>query len=170
MTSLRDRMGVQLVENHAKYLGLPTITGKSKNEVFWRIQDRVVNKIREWKERTLSKAGKEVLLKAAIQSMPTYVMSCFLLPTKLNLIATGGMYKDGSLGFGFVVRDADGEALIAGATRKKMVCSSTVAEALALRWANEINGKGIGDIQAELLFEDIKDLSHGLGDTTFSHV
>ena len=36
-----------------------------------------------WKGKILSKVGKEVLIKAVAQSLPTYAMGVFQLPLKL---------------------------------------------------------------------------------------
>ena len=76
---------VPMTENHGKYLGLPSIVGKNKKTIFSFIKDRVWQRIQNWKSRMLSKARKEVLLKSVVQSIPSYVMSVFLLP--LNLCA-----------------------------------------------------------------------------------
>ena len=55
-----------------KYLGLPVFIGNSKVKTFSYLKDRVWKRIRGWKEKLLSKAGKEVLIKAVAQAIPSY--------------------------------------------------------------------------------------------------
>lgn len=73
-------LGVQVVSQHDKYLGMPAIIKISKEQVFTIIRDRVWKQINGWGEKTISRAGKEVLIKAVLQSIPTYIMSYFKLP------------------------------------------------------------------------------------------
>ena len=68
---------------HNKCLGLPTIIGKSKAQVFAELKDRVAKKLAGWKGKLLSIGGWEILIKAVAQAMPTYTMSCFQLPKTL---------------------------------------------------------------------------------------
>ncbi|KAL0456837.1 UNVERIFIED_CONTAM: putative mitochondrial protein [Sesamum latifolium] len=44
---------------------------------------RLENKHEGWHERTLSQAGKALLIQSVIQAIPSYAMSCFLLPKTL---------------------------------------------------------------------------------------
>ncbi|XP_057444459.1 uncharacterized protein LOC130736674 [Lotus japonicus] len=80
---LKQLLGVKAVESYDKYLGLPTIIGKSKSQIFRFVKERVWKKLKGWKEGTLSRAGREVLIKAVAQAIPSYVMSCFILPDGL---------------------------------------------------------------------------------------
>ena len=68
---------------HRKYLGLPTLIGKSKKQVFAEIKEKVGKKLSGWKEKMLSMGGKEILIKAVAQAVPTYTMGYFLLPKGL---------------------------------------------------------------------------------------
>ncbi|KAL0355406.1 UNVERIFIED_CONTAM: hypothetical protein Sradi_3987500 [Sesamum radiatum] len=76
-------LGVRVVQRHEKYLGLPAMGGRSRQMLFRNIRDRCWDRIEGWKAKLLSQAGKGVLVKAVLQSLPTYTMSCFQLPVNL---------------------------------------------------------------------------------------
>jgi hypothetical protein len=56
---------------------------RSKTRTFAGIVSRVRNKLEDWKDKLLSQAGIEVLLKAVVQAIPTYCMSVFQFPKSL---------------------------------------------------------------------------------------
>lgn len=58
--------------------------GGNKKELFKFIKDRIWRKINSWGGRSLSKAGKEVMIKSMLQAIPTYFMSIFLIPSSLG--------------------------------------------------------------------------------------
>lgn len=80
---IQQLMGIQVVDQFEKYLGMPAVVGRSKKKVFSFMKNRIWDRIHRWSERDFSLAGKEVLIKTVLQAIPTYVMSCFLLPTTL---------------------------------------------------------------------------------------
>lgn len=71
------------MESSMTYLGLPIIIGRSKSQIFNFVKQRLWNNLNGWKERTLSQAGRKVLIKAIIQAIPSYVMGCFRLPNAI---------------------------------------------------------------------------------------
>lgn len=75
--------GVKEVDKQEKYLGLPTIIVRSKKAIFSSLKDRIWKKLQGWKEKFLSRAGKEILIKSVIQAIPIYMMSIFRLPDGL---------------------------------------------------------------------------------------
>lgn len=80
---LKHILGVSVGLNTNRYLGLPFLIGRSKAEIFQYIRDRLWNRLQGWRNKKLSKAGKEVLIKATTQVIPAYCMSTFLLPNSL---------------------------------------------------------------------------------------
>ena len=76
-------LGPMQDSRNSKYLGLPSIIGRSKSLVFTNIKQRVEQKLASWKGKLLSIGGREMLIKAVAQAVPTYAMSCFLLPKGL---------------------------------------------------------------------------------------
>jgi hypothetical protein len=65
------------------YLGLPLMFGSSRKEAFQPLIDKVLSKINGWRAKTLSQAGRTVLIKSTAAAIPTYAMSTFLLPSSL---------------------------------------------------------------------------------------
>lgn len=51
--------------------------------VFQVVLDRVLSRLKGWKESSLTKVGREVLIKAVLQVIPTNILSCLLLPRSL---------------------------------------------------------------------------------------
>jgi len=47
------------------------------------LKDRIWKRIQGWKEKLLSSAGKDTLIKAVAHAIPTFAMSCFDLTKKL---------------------------------------------------------------------------------------
>lgn len=75
--SLKDFLGVPKIREYEKYLGLPAVVNKNKKESLSFIKERIWGKLQGWKEKLLSKVGREVLLKAMVQAIPTFDISCF---------------------------------------------------------------------------------------------
>lgn len=80
---MSELLGITHVDHPGSYLGLPTIWGKSKKEALSYIKDRVMRKIDCWKLKSLSPAGKEILLKSVASAVLAYPMACFKFPASI---------------------------------------------------------------------------------------
>jgi hypothetical protein len=63
----------------AKHMGLPLLIGQSKYVAFFDILDKVQGKIEGWHSKSLSQAGKTIMVKVVASDIPSYAMSSFLL-------------------------------------------------------------------------------------------
>ena len=72
-----QKLGMARESFNDKYLGLPIHVGNNKVEIFSYLKERVWQKIQGWKEKLLSNAVKERMIKAVAQAIPTYAMGCF---------------------------------------------------------------------------------------------
>ena len=57
--------------------------GRNKKNSFKKIKEKLAKKLAGWKEKLLSKVGKEILIKVVAQAISTYAMSCFKIPNSL---------------------------------------------------------------------------------------
>lgn len=80
---IMDLLDVNNISLSDKYLGMPSDVGASVNRAFKFLKDRVWKRVQGWMVSSLSVRGKEVLIKAVAQAIPTYSMSCFKLPRGL---------------------------------------------------------------------------------------
>lgn len=83
IAAIKNLFQLQVVSQHEKYLGLPSMVGRKKLNFFNSIKLKVLSKISNWQSRMFSKGGKEVLIKAVAQAVPAYAMSVFKLPVGL---------------------------------------------------------------------------------------
>ena len=58
-------------------MGLPLLVGRGKKASFSYIKEKVWRKLQGWEGKFLSQAGREVLIKAIVQAIPTYTIGCF---------------------------------------------------------------------------------------------
>lgn len=76
-------LGLHAESLQGKYLGLPSYVGRSKQKCFEYLRDKIWEILKGWKIKFLSKAAKEILIKAVIQAVPTYAMAWFDLTKAL---------------------------------------------------------------------------------------
>uniref|UniRef100_A0A803PHR8 RNase H type-1 domain-containing protein n=1 Tax=Cannabis sativa TaxID=3483 RepID=A0A803PHR8_CANSA len=142
--------------NHMdKYLGLPQCFGRSKSSSFNSLKGRIWSYLSKWQGKFLSKRGKEVLLKAVIQAIPTYAISVFkLLDSFCSFVekamanfwwgATNGERKlhcRGKTGAWALVCDSTGQVIAARASSRMGQMQPKVVEGWALlqglRWCSD---------------------------------
>ncbi|XP_075675023.1 uncharacterized protein LOC142644259 [Castanea sativa] len=76
-------LNVLAIQHYEKYLKLPSFVGRNKRAYFMQIKERIWARMQGWKEKLLSQAGKEVIIKAVVQSIHAYSMGVFKLPIGL---------------------------------------------------------------------------------------
>ncbi|KAK5803400.1 hypothetical protein PVK06_031045 [Gossypium arboreum] len=76
-------LGARCSTNLEKYLGLPNVVSRRKEDAFQNLKDKVKLIIDNWSTRLLSQGVREAFIKSVLQAIPSYAMSCFLLPKSL---------------------------------------------------------------------------------------
>ena len=81
--TIKDIFQLNIVSRHEKYLGLPSMIGRKRSSFFAHIKLKIHNKVSNWQHKFFLVGGKEVLIKAAAQTIPTYAMSIFKIPMSI---------------------------------------------------------------------------------------
>ncbi|CAL1369515.1 unnamed protein product [Linum trigynum] len=81
LAALTSFLGVGQMGIGDKYLGLPSQVHQSKTLTFQFVEEALAARIRNWKTKSLSLAGKEVVIKEVGAAWPVYAMSAFRLPS-----------------------------------------------------------------------------------------
>ena len=70
---IRSMLNARIVSEFEKYLGLPMVGGKNKMSTFKDLREKIAKRVTGWKEKFISKAGREVLIKtvACIRLWPS---------------------------------------------------------------------------------------------------
>lgn len=63
--------GANVIRPYESYLKLPSLVGRSRNNTFTNLKQKVANKVLGWKEKLLTTAGKEILIKSVAQAVPS---------------------------------------------------------------------------------------------------
>ena len=77
---IKAKLGIEQTCRERIYLWLPESFDGSKVSILSYLQEKLRQRVQGWQTKFLLPSGKEVLLKAVAMALPTYTMSCFLLP------------------------------------------------------------------------------------------
>lgn len=78
--AIQQLLGARTMIECERYLELPMASEKSKVNTFMDLQEKIFKRVSRWKEKFISKAGREILIKIAAQAITTYSMSLSKLP------------------------------------------------------------------------------------------
>lgn len=77
---IKEILGFKEMGSNSVYLGNSLIMGKNKPKDFFKLKDRVRDRLDGWNKQLLSKVGKVTLLKSVVQAIPIYSMETFKIP------------------------------------------------------------------------------------------
>ncbi|XP_026384293.1 uncharacterized protein LOC113279856 [Papaver somniferum] len=81
--SLAQDVNMNIVSDSEKYLGAPLLLGHSKIKSFDHIVQSFEARLGNYVSTTLNQASRSTLIKSVLNSLPSYQMGCFKIPTTL---------------------------------------------------------------------------------------
>ena len=83
MRDVQGMLGLVDVQYHDEYLGLPSVIRRNKKKLFLDIKELVWKPAQGWRSNIFSIGECEILIKAMLQAISSYVMSIFKLLVSL---------------------------------------------------------------------------------------
>ena len=80
---VENELGFSSTRDFGNYLGAPILTDKRNKRVYNFIIDKLRARLASWKANTLSFASRLTLINSVTIALPTHIMQCTLLPTKV---------------------------------------------------------------------------------------
>lgn len=80
---VKQILGIRECRGHDLYLGAPSFSLRRKRVQFGYLKENMSKKVESWSNKLFSKGGKETLIKAVLQAVPTFTMSCFRVSTTI---------------------------------------------------------------------------------------
>lgn len=93
-----DHLGCSIREPPIKYLGIPLGLNPRSSSFWTPILDKFRSNLAVWKSNCLNQAGKLILLKVSLDSLPNYWFNLFVIPkqvqSELDKIRRGFFWGD----------------------------------------------------------------------------
>ncbi|XP_060965138.1 uncharacterized protein LOC133034129 [Cannabis sativa] len=149
-------LGMVEASDGSLYLGLPNIIGRNKTSILGFLKNKVMSRINSWDGKFLSRAGKEILLKAVIQSLPTYAMSVFLIPIGIcedieKLMASFWWKTSSRKGQGHKTQQVRQEAV-------RIIGNGDTTRILSTPWVPDTNNRLVTSTHPALLQNNVSSL------------
>lgn len=140
---LAELAGIPRVKNMGRYLGVHSVHGRVSPSIYTPIIDAIQGRLEGWKSKILSQAGRVVLARSVLSSIPIYTMQTNLLPKcvcrKIEQIIRGFIWKGLHLVRWEKVTKAENE----GGLGIRSVRQMNLAILAKLGWRLLENGEGI---------------------------
>uniref|UniRef100_A0A2N9I5P8 Reverse transcriptase domain-containing protein n=1 Tax=Fagus sylvatica TaxID=28930 RepID=A0A2N9I5P8_FAGSY len=78
--AIKLELNMKSIHQNAIYLGAPLFTSRNRSKDFKFLQERLESKLKGWRCKALSWAGRNTLIKSVAQALPNYTFSSFDVP------------------------------------------------------------------------------------------
>jgi hypothetical protein len=81
--AIKCELNMKAISMLATYLGAPLFSSTSRSKDFKFLQERLESKLKGWRCKTLSWAGRSTLIKSVAHALPNYTFSAFDVPVSV---------------------------------------------------------------------------------------